>query len=91
MFILAIDTLQHVLQKATEDGLLSPLRDQMARLRLSLYVDDAAVFVNPVKADVDLIMRIMQRFGNATGLRINLHKSMMAPIRCSQVNLGEVL
>jgi hypothetical protein len=91
LFILATDTLQHVLQKATEDGLLSPLCDWMARLWLSLYVDDAVVFVNLVKADVDLIMSIMLRFSDATGLCITLHKSTVAPIRCSQVNLGEVL
>jgi hypothetical protein len=48
LFILAIDTLQAVLQKATEEGLLSPLRDRTTRLRLSLYANDAAVFVNPI-------------------------------------------
>jgi hypothetical protein len=36
-------------------------------------------------------MAIMQRFGDATGLRINVSKSTAAPIRCSQINLDEVL
>jgi hypothetical protein len=36
-------------------------------------------------------MATMQRFGDATGLRINVGKSTIAPIRCSQVNLDEVL
>jgi hypothetical protein len=66
LFIFAIDTLQHVFKKAMEDDLLSPLRDRMARLRLSLYADDAVVFINPIKADVDLTMSIMQQFGDAT-------------------------
>jgi hypothetical protein len=56
--------------KATEDGLLSPLHDWMAWLRLSLYVDDAVVFVNPTKANVDLVMQIMDHFSEAIGLRI---------------------
>jgi hypothetical protein len=38
-----------------------------------------------------MVMQIMQRFGDATGLRINVNKSSGAPIRCSQINLGEVL
>jgi hypothetical protein len=83
LFILAIDTLQHVFQKATEEGLFSPLHDRMARLRLSLYANDAAVFINLVKADVDLIMSIMQSFGDAIGLCINLQKGIVALIRCS--------
>jgi hypothetical protein len=63
----------------------------MACLRLSLYADDVAVFVNPVKADFDMVMQIMQMFGDATRLHINVNKSSIAPIKCSQVNLGEVL
>jgi hypothetical protein len=88
LFILAMDTLQHVLQHAYEEGLLTPLQDRIAWLRLSLYADDAAVFVNPVQSDVDMVMQIMQRFGDATGLRINVNKSSVATIRCSQINLG---
>jgi hypothetical protein len=42
LFILAIDFLQYILQRATEEGLLSPLQDITARLQLSLYVDDTA-------------------------------------------------
>jgi hypothetical protein len=59
LFILTIDTLQHVLQQATQEGLLTPLRDRTTRLRLSLYADDAAVFLNPIKEDVDTFMSIM--------------------------------
>jgi hypothetical protein len=74
-----------------EQGLLSPLRDRMARIRLSLYADDAAVFLNLVRHEVDQIMEIMQRFGDATDLRINVAKSTAATIRCSEINLDEVL
>jgi hypothetical protein len=91
LFILAIDTLQFILEKATEEGVITPLRDWAAKLRLSLYADDAAVFVNPVKADIDMIMEILHKFGEATGLRINQSKSAVALIRCAQVNLNEVL
>jgi hypothetical protein len=72
LFILAIDSLQFILAKATDEGLLSPLRDRTARIGLSLYADDAAVFINPIKGEVDALMEIMNKFGDATGLRINI-------------------
>jgi hypothetical protein len=71
--------------------LLTPLRDRTARLRLSLYSDDAVVFLNPIKEDVDTFMNIMKRFGEATGLRININKSTVAPIRCAEIDLQPVL
>jgi hypothetical protein len=62
----------------------------MAWLRLSLYADDAAIFINPVKENMDIVMQIMHNFGEATGLCINVSKSSVAPIRCSQIHLEEV-
>jgi hypothetical protein len=91
LFILVIDTLQFILQRATTEGLITPLRDRMSRLRLSLYADDDVVFLNPVKADVDMLKAIMEWFGDANGLKINVSKSTVAPIRCSQVDLDEIL
>jgi ethanolamine ammonia-lyase large subunit len=58
---------------------------------MSLCVDDAVVFVNPTKADVDMVMQIMEHFDQATCLRTNTQKSTITPIRCSQVNLDQVL
>jgi hypothetical protein len=60
----------------------------MARLRLSLYANDATVFVKPIKADVDLTMTILQRFDDATGLRINLQKSTVAPVFATELDEG---
>jgi hypothetical protein len=50
-------------------------KSSSTRLRLSLYVDNATLFINPNKDDVDMIMEIIQNFGEATGLRINLNKA----------------
>jgi hypothetical protein len=79
LFILAIDTPQHVLRTATQKGLLS------------LYADDAVVFLNPIKDDVDTFMTIIERFGDATDVRINISKSIVAPIRCDSIDLQMVL
>jgi hypothetical protein len=57
LFILAIDTLHFILQWATDQGLITLLRDRMARLHLSMYADDAVVFLNPVKVDVDMSVK----------------------------------
>lgn len=68
LFILAIDTLQRILDIATEDGVLSPLRGRYANLRLSLYADDAVIFLNPVQEEVTALFGILKHFGNASGL-----------------------
>jgi hypothetical protein len=91
LFILAIDVLNRLLDIATEDGFLSPLKGRQARLRLSLYADDAVIFTNPKREDITCIMQIMEAFGEATGLRINMEKSTVAPIRCGSVDLDDVL
>jgi hypothetical protein len=56
-----------------------------------LYADDAAVFLNPGRQEVDLVMAIKQHFGEAMGLCINVSKSSVAPIRCTGIDLDSVL
>ena len=46
LFILAIDPLETILDAATQQGGLTPLPLASMRLRMSLYLDDAAIFVN---------------------------------------------
>jgi len=52
LFILAIDPLQRLLQVATARGLISEVSRNQARLRTSLYADDAVLFIKPVKEEV---------------------------------------
>jgi hypothetical protein len=56
-----------------------------------LYADDAVVFLNPIKADSDMLMAIMDQFGAAIGLKMNVSQSSVDPIWCSQVNLDDLL
>ena len=81
LFILAIDPLHHILRRATETGTLQPLQDTSVRLRVSLYADDAAVFVGPATEDLKAITRILEVFGDATGLKTNLSKTEIFPRR----------
>jgi hypothetical protein len=56
-----------------------------------MYADDAAIFINPVKEDLEATKRILQAFGNFSGLHINLQKSSIHPIRCEEVDLDHIL
>lgn len=90
LFILAIDPFHHLLEKATNLGLLSTLRGRAPRFRTSLYADDAAIFVNPSVQDMTNLTEILRAFGGVSGLRTNMSKSQIAPIRCGNIDLTDV-
>jgi hypothetical protein len=83
--------LQRVVELATMDGAISPLRGRCAKLRLSLYADDAVIFPNPIKNDIQTLFAILENFGEATGLHLNLEKVYGGPIRCTDLDLNSVL
>lgn len=91
LFILAIDVLNNIFDLATQHGYLTKLKGRHTTLRISMYADDAVIFTNPDRQDIARIMEIMQAFGEATGLSVNLTKSTVAPIRCSGLDLDEIL
>jgi hypothetical protein len=91
LFVLAIDLLTQILEGATRHGLLQKLRGCGTILCSSLYADDAAVFVAPIKEDIQNLAVILQRFGVVTELCMNFLKSSIVPIRCGQINLDEVI
>lgn len=91
LFILAIDVLNNIFEAATQQGFLSELKGRQARPRISMYADDAVIFTNPKQEGIACIMEIMNAFGEATGLKINMQKSTIAPIRCAAIDLDTVL
>jgi hypothetical protein len=91
LFILAIDPLHHLLEKATELGHMSPLRGRAPRFRTSLYADDAAIFVNPSVQDMTNLTGFLSDFGQVTGLRTNLNKSQIVPIWCDSIDLSNII
>jgi hypothetical protein len=91
LFILAMDPLQRLLDMATQQGVLSNLLLPVARWRTSMYADDAAIFINPTKEDIEATTIILHAFGTVSGLHINLHKNSVHPIRCQEADLGHVL
>lgn len=91
LFILAIDPLQRLIDEAEMQQMIKPLPRRELKLRVSLYADDAVIFMNPDKAEMDVLVEIMHKFGEATGLKINRQKSTATPIRCEEVDIQQVL
>jgi hypothetical protein len=91
LFILAIDVLNNIFDLATQEGYLTKLKGRHASLRISMYADDAVIFTNPNRQDIARIMEIMRAFGEATGLLINMAKSTVAPIRCTGLDMDDIL
>jgi hypothetical protein len=57
----------------------------------SLNADNAVIFMVSKKDDLEMLSRILQDFGEVTGLVTNVNKSMVVPIRCSEINIEDVL
>ena len=56
-----------------------------------MYADDADIFINPIKDDLEAIKTVLQAFGNFSGLHINLQKSSIHPIRCDELDLEHIM
>lgn len=59
--------------------------------RMSLYADAAAVFIQLTAEDYRATNLLLHIFGEASGLKTNLEKTEIYPIRCDNINLAEVL
>ena len=65
LFILVMDVLNSLFTKAEELGLLQPFTRGNNGHRISLYADDAALFIRPVEDEMILTMQILEVFGEA--------------------------
>jgi hypothetical protein len=83
--------LQHLLDLATANGDLHRLRGRGPSIRTSLYADDATIFIAPFKEDFVALAHILEGFGEVTGLVTNMHKSIAVPIRCSALDLDDIM
>jgi hypothetical protein len=58
---------------------------------MSLYADDAAVFIKPSAQDLAVTRQILKLFGEASGLITNLEKTEFYPIRCQDLDMESLL
>jgi hypothetical protein len=75
LFILAMDPLHRMIEKAADEGLLRQVLPRGAKLRCSLYADDAGVFVRADKSDLEVLKGILNAFEGCSGLKINYDKT----------------
>lgn len=91
MFLLAMDHLQLIFVWAMEAGILSPISHRLATIHVSLYMDDAALFLNPCKSEMAATQSTLLAFGRISGLFTNFNKSLAYPICCDDQTIAEVL
>jgi hypothetical protein len=91
LFILVMDPLHRLIELAASRGLLHPILPRATTLQCSLCVDDAALFANPDRTELHHITEVLNLFGKCSGLRVNLNKTEIFPIRCDETLVAEAL
>lgn len=91
LFIMVMDVLNALVVKTDSLGLLQPLSATSLGHRMLLYADDVVLFSTPVARDLSLIKSIQQKFGAASGLRANMSKSSIIPIRCNELQVQQAV
>jgi hypothetical protein len=91
LFIFAMDSLQRLLDIATQQGLLTPIGAGPIKMRTSMYANDAMLFLRPIATDVTNLQQLLQHFGATTGLCANIQKSLVFLIQCENINIPDVL
>src|SRR4051812_8526493 len=69
--------------RAESRGLLTRLAANGLQHRTLIYADDVVTFLRPSAVDFQVISRIIEDFGVASGLRKNFNKCSANLIRCS--------
>jgi hypothetical protein len=88
LFLLAIEPLHKLFRKAQKLNLLGKLSKESECFRISLYADDAAVFIKPIEQDLHTTLSILNIFADASGLVTNMGKTKVYPICCEATDLS---
>jgi hypothetical protein len=71
--------------------LLNKLNGRAARFRISMYTDDAVIFLKLTVKDVSNLKLLLEKFVLVTRLQTNLQKTSVSAISCSDIDLDELL
>ena len=85
-----MEPLQRLFKLSTARGMLAPLARSGAQQRESMFADDVMVFFKPSELESRVCRAILDEFGHASGLWVNMAKSAAMGIRCPQDDLNEV-
>lgn len=61
-------------------GILAPLPGRETKLCVSLYADDAVIFANHDRQEIDTLLDTLNQLSEASNLCINPQKTLAAPI-----------
>jgi hypothetical protein len=75
LFLLAMEPLHILFKKAQDDRLLQKLNPLCDTFIVSLYADDAALFLNLDEKEMQVMEHILKLFADASGLNTNLAKT----------------
>ena len=90
LFVLAVDFLQSVLNKAKHQGLLTlpvPLPHHQD-FPILQYADETLIFMQGGARQLLFLKAILNSFAESTGLKVNYAKSIMVPINVSEQRLN---
>jgi hypothetical protein len=73
-----------MIKRAVEEDLLRPLARRALPHRISIYADDVVIFLKPIAGDINIMLDMLQLFGEASGLKTNVKKSSVLPIQCQE-------
>lgn len=71
LFVIAIDHLQCIFDRVTDLGSLHQLPAREIRFRNCMYAYDGAIFVAPIKEDIEALSQILVNFCQVTILVTN--------------------
>jgi hypothetical protein len=74
-----------------QKGVLKPVLPKTAHLRCSLYADDAAIFADPSAMELERLYKTLTFFGECSGLKINIAKTKIFPIRLHDQVVSQLL
>ncbi|XP_073358216.1 uncharacterized protein [Aegilops tauschii subsp. strangulata] len=81
---------EKLFQLAVDKALLSPLASRGLAQGISMFSDGVMIFLRPELVDLQACVAILQLFGEASGLRVNLAKCAALPIRCTTRQMEQV-
>ena len=71
--------------------MLNPILPKAENLRCSLYADDAAIFVDPSSRELEHLYKILTFFGECSGLKINISKTKLFPMRTDNATVEQLI
>ena len=76
IFILCMEPLQRLFKLFAARGMLAPLACSGIHQRVSMFADDVMVFSKPSELESRVCRAILDLFGHASGLSVNMTKSV---------------